>query len=99
MTRLLTKTDIIELQRNCYGQIEEIKVKQFDVEVTLKVGSMISEGSYFDIHKFAEAVEDAVIKKLEQIGSKKSNTVHGRGRGGHEQVQGPIDEGGSGSSG
>lgn len=72
MTHILSKNDIIELQRYCYGNIEEVKVMQLGVEVTLKVGSMISEGRYFDIHKFAEAVEDAVIKKLEQIGSKQS---------------------------
>lgn len=64
MTRLLTKNDIIELQRHCYGQIEEIKVKQFDTEVTLKVGSMIGSGSYFDIHKFAEDIEKFLVDKI-----------------------------------
>lgn len=64
MRQLLTKNDIIEIQRHCYGQIEEIPVVQLGVEVTLKVGSMISEGSYFDIHKFAGLVEQAVIQKI-----------------------------------
>lgn len=63
---ILTKNDIIELQRHCYGQIEEIPVVQLGVEVTLKVGSMISEGSYFDIHKFAELVEEKILQKIQE---------------------------------
>lgn len=61
---LLSKNDIIDLQRSCYGNIEEVKVNQLGVEVTLKVGSMVPPDRYFDIHKFARNVEESVITKL-----------------------------------
>lgn len=61
---LLSRNDIIELQRHCYARLVDETVLQGGVEKTLKVGSQISEGSYFDIHKFAELLQEAVIDKL-----------------------------------
>lgn len=64
----LTRNDIIELQRHCYKPLQDVTVLQGGVEQTLKVGSMISSSSYFDILEFAQAVEQAVIHKLQQQG-------------------------------
>lgn len=64
--KILTKNDIIEIQRHCYAPLEDITVLQDGVEVTLKVGSMISDASYFDIHKFASDIEAFILARLEK---------------------------------
>lgn len=61
---ILTKNDIIDVQRNCYGQLEDLSLLSGGVEVTWKVGSMICENSYFDIHKFARLLEERLIDKI-----------------------------------
>jgi hypothetical protein len=68
MTEILTKNDIIELQRHCYRQVETLEVAQGGETKTLLVGYQISPGSTFDISKFAQLLEEAVVDKLHMQG-------------------------------